>query len=155
MGRADLQEIAAGLLDLHRALLAEQRAAYERTRGPIVGGAQLLHLTIHDPAFAWLRVLSALATDLDELLEQPEPPSDEESGAVRAELEETFSPRAPDDFWSRCAPLLQVPPVAMAYARVRAALSRLPPPIPPDTAAELHAKHRWAVARRMRGSGGV
>jgi hypothetical protein len=151
MGRADLQEIAAGLLDLHRALLAEQRAEYERTRGPIVGGAQLLHLTIHDPAFAWLRVLSALATDLDELLEQPEPPSDEEAGAVRTELEETLSPRAPDGFWSRCAPLLQAPPVAMAYARVRAALSRLPPPSPPDTAAELHAKHRWAVARRMRG----
>ncbi len=139
MGRADLQEIAAGLLDLHRALLAEQRAAYEHTRGPIIGGAQLLHLTIHDPAFAWLRVLSALATDLDELLDQPEPPSDEEAGAVRAELEETFSPRAPDDFWSRCAPLLQAPPVAMAYARVRGGAG------PASAAAP--AGHRRRVAR--------
>jgi hypothetical protein len=150
MSRADLGEIAAGLKDLHRALLAEQRAEYERTRGPIAGGAQLLHLAIHDPAFAWLRVLSALTTDVDAMLDQPEPPSDEESGAVRGELEETFSPAAPEEFWSRCAPLLQAPPVAVAYARVRAAMAKLPAPVPADAAAELHAKHRWSVARRMR-----
>jgi hypothetical protein len=153
MGRGDLAEIAAGLKDLHRALLAAQRAEFERTRGPVTGAAQLLHLALHDPTFAWLRVLSALTTDLDAMLDHPEPPSGEELGAVRRELEETFSPDAPDEFWSRCAPLLQAPPVAVAYARVRAALVRLPAPPPPDAAAELHAKHRWAVARRMRGGG--
>jgi hypothetical protein len=150
MGRAELGEIAAGLKDLHRTLLVEQRAEYERTRGPIAGGAHLLHLAIHDPAFAWLRVLSALTTDVDAMLDEPDPPSDEEAGAVRGELEETFSPAAPEEFWSRCAPLLQAPPVAMAYARVRAAMAKLPAPVPADAAAELHAMHRWSVARRMR-----
>ena len=150
MGRAELGEIAAGLKDLHRALLAEQRSEHERTRGPVAGGAQLLHLVLHDPAFAWLRVLSVLTTDVDAMLDEPEPPTDEEAGAVRGELEETFSPAAPDEFWARCAPLLQAPPVAMAYARVKAAMTRLPAPVPIDAAAQLHAKHRWSVARRMR-----
>jgi hypothetical protein len=34
---------------------------------------------------------------------------------------------------------------------VRAVLARLPRIDPGATAAQLHANHRWAVARRMRG----
>jgi hypothetical protein len=146
----DLHELAAGLKDLHHALLDERKGDYERQVGPIRGGAHLLHLVTHDPFFAWLRSLSALMVDLDSLLDEPQPPSPEETVAIRHELEETFSPAGP--FFDQVTPLLQTPPVVMAYARVRAALAGLPAnAAAADIAVALHARHRWAVARRKRG----
>ena len=148
----DLKELAAGLLALHRALLERQRLDYEALHGPIAGGAELLHLALHDASFDWLRILSALMVDLDTLLDDDELPSQDEARAIRQELEELFSSAAPRQFWDSCLPLLQTPSVTMAYGRVRAVLARLPRTAPADIAAELHAKHRWAVARRMRGA---
>src|SRR2546430_7044767 len=113
--RDHLLELAEGLRDLHHALLEGERAEYELRFGPIAGAGALLHLVTHDPFFAWLRLLSTLMVDLDELLDEEEPPSPEETGALRAELEELLSPAAPAPFWDRCAPLLQAPRVAMAY----------------------------------------
>jgi hypothetical protein len=148
---ADLRELATGLRQLHHALLEEARAAYEETHGPVAGGGQLLHLVAHDPHFAWLRVLSVLMVDLDTLLDEEAPPTDQETGAIRRELEETLSPAAPPPFWQRLSALLQTPSVVIPYGRVRAALARLPCPPAAETAAQLHAQHRWAVARRKRG----
>jgi hypothetical protein len=146
-----LQELGAALRDLHRGLLDEQRIEYERERGPIPGSAGLLHLAAYDPGFAWLRTLSLLIVDLDGLLGQDDGLSDDEARALREELEELFSSTAPGTFWERCVPNLQAPVVAMAYGRVRALVAKLPKVAPADVAAELHAKHRWAVARRLRG----
>jgi hypothetical protein len=148
---ADLKELATGLRQLHHALLEEERAAYEQTHGPVAGGGQLLHLVAHDPHFAWLRVLSVLMVDIDTLLDEETPPTVEETGAIRRELEETLSPAAPPPFWDRLSALLQTPNVVIPYGRVRAAVTRLPALPPADAAAQLHAQHRWAVARRKRG----
>jgi hypothetical protein len=150
VSRESLTELAAALRELHKILMEEQRDDYERTHPPI-GGGQLLHLVAYDDSFAWLRTLSALTVDLDALLDEPEPASVDEAGALRGELEEIFSPAAGTRFWDRCLPLLQTPRIAVAYARVRLALAALPQPTPADVAADLHAQHRWAVARRMRG----
>jgi hypothetical protein len=151
-GASPLQDLVPALRALHQALLEESRVEYERTHGPVSGSGHLLHLLAHDEAFAWLRVLSSLMVDLDVLVEEQPPASDEETAAIRQELEETFSSAAPGGFWPRCSALLQSPPVVMAYAQVRAALARLPaqPPVS-DAAERLHAQHRWALARRKRG----
>ncbi len=149
---ANLYELAAALKELHQALLDQQRLEYEIVQGPIAGGAHLLHLAAQDPSFAWLRTLSTLMVDLDGLLEAAESPSIEEVGALRQELEEMFSAQCRGPFWQQCSPLLQMPRVAMGYGRVRLVLSRLPQAAPSDVAAQLHATHRWAVSRRMRGA---
>jgi hypothetical protein len=148
--RDTLEEVAAALRDLHRALLDEERAGYESRQGPIAGPVQLLQLVTHDPSFAWLRVLSEFMADLDGLLDEADPPSEQEARALGQELEQVLSAAGPAAFWDRCLPLLQVVPVAIAYARLRAALSRLPGKAGPDPAAEIHAGHRWAAARRLR-----
>ena len=148
-----LVELPAALRDLHRALLAQVRDEHERTHGPVGGPGQLLHLAMNDASFAWLRVLSELMVDLDELLEEEPAPSEEEAAAIRRELDEVFSPAAPRAFWEKCAPLLQDGEVVIAYARVRSLLTRLPrAPAADDAAARLHAQHRWAVTRRKRGA---
>ena len=151
-GPSPLHDLVPALRALHHALLDESRAEYERSHGPLSGPGHLLHLVAHDEAFAWLRVLSSLMVDLDTLVDEEPPASDEEAAAIRRELEETFSSSAPGGFWERCSTLLQSPPVVMAYAQVRACLARLPLQRPASDAADrLHAKHRWAVARRKQG----
>lgn len=147
-----MRDLVPALRALHQALLNESRAEYERSHGPVSGPGHLLHLVAHDPAFAWLRVLSSLMVDLDVLVDEEPPASLDEAAAIRRELEETFSSAAPGGFWDRCSALLQDPTVVMAYAGVRAVLARLPlqPPVL-DAAERLHDQHRWAIARRKRG----
>jgi hypothetical protein len=53
------------LLDLHQALIAEERASYERRTGQI-NGAAFLRVLIEDPAYAWLQPLSALIVRMDD-----------------------------------------------------------------------------------------
>jgi hypothetical protein len=145
-----LQELSSALKDLHQSLLEEERAAHERAHGPVGGSAQLLDLLLHDPSFAWLRVLSEFMADLDGLLDEQEPPIDAEAAALRLELEQVLSAASSPQFWDRCVPLLQSPRVAMAYAHVRTVLASLPGGPAADVPTELHAKHRWAAARAQR-----
>jgi hypothetical protein len=153
MSTSAFQELSVELRVLHRALLQAGRAAHEREHGPVQGSMQLLHLLVHDPAFAWLRSLSELMADLDQLLDAREPASADEQGAVRGELEHLLSP-AGGQLWTALTTFLQEhAEVATAYARVRQLLPALPRSPAPDTAAELHAKHRWAEVRRHRNPG--
>jgi hypothetical protein len=148
--RKPLRHLAAELRVLHQALLQARREEYERDHGPIAGPTQLFQLVVNDPAFAWLRPLSALMADLDEMLEAEEPATDEEAGAVRHELEHLFSP-AGADLWAGLSRFLQIDTdVATSYAHVRQLLVALPRPAPLDEAAALHARHRWAEIRRHR-----
>lgn len=72
--RAQLTEVRNGLLRLHKVLLDWERIRYERANGRIEDLMKLLHLTINDPAFAWLRELSALIVQIDERMEDKKVP---------------------------------------------------------------------------------
>ena len=67
--RTRLTEVRNGLLKLHKVLLDWERIRYERTNGRIEDMMKLLNLTINDPAFSWLRGLSALVVQIDERME--------------------------------------------------------------------------------------
>jgi hypothetical protein len=80
----DLDKLRPALLQLHKALLDAQRIRYERDNGRVESRGELLDLVLRDPAFEWLRVLSALIARLDELGES----DDQDAGAeTRAVLE--------------------------------------------------------------------
>ena len=68
-----LRELRHALLALHKVLLDAERLRYERVQGGISGAGEFLQLVLHDSWFAWLRPLSALAVQIDELLDQEEP----------------------------------------------------------------------------------
>lgn len=72
--RARLTETRNGLLRLHKVLLDWERIRYERSNGRIDDMMKLLHLTINDPAFAWLRELSAMIVQIDERMEDKKSP---------------------------------------------------------------------------------
>ena len=63
-----MRELSERLARLHSLLLDRERATYERGRGAVAGG-QLLHAVLHDEHFAWLRALSALMAQIDELVD--------------------------------------------------------------------------------------
>jgi hypothetical protein len=63
-----LREVRLALLRLHKALLEDERAVYERARGRVTGG-ELLQLLINHEQFAWLRAFSELIVRMDELLD--------------------------------------------------------------------------------------
>ena len=77
-GRVDRARDA--LLRLHKALLDHERGRYETMHGRVAGAGDFLQLVIHDPTFAWLRPLSELVVQMDELLY-----ADEASAAPDAE----------------------------------------------------------------------
>jgi hypothetical protein len=62
-----LDKLRPALLQLHRTLLDAQRVRYERDNGRVESRGELLELVLQDASFEWLRVLSALIAQLDEL----------------------------------------------------------------------------------------
>ena len=72
--RQHIVTIRNELLALHKILLELERQRYERANGRINDMFQLLNLTINDPAFAWLRPLSAFIVEIDEKTEDKEAP---------------------------------------------------------------------------------
>ena len=73
--RTQLKTLGAGLLRLHKSLLELERAAYERDVAPITSAGQYLNLVMDDPAFQWLRELSAFIVMVDEARTQKAPPA--------------------------------------------------------------------------------
>ena len=68
--RSNLRELRTRLLQLHKVLLEDTRAAYELDRGRVGSVGNLLQLVINDPWFAWLHALSELVVRIDQTLDE-------------------------------------------------------------------------------------
>ena len=149
-----LVAVAAALRALHRSLVERARRGLEQERHAILGAGEWLQLLAGDPQFAWLRSLSELIVDLDVFLEADPSAADDDAAAVRHEIERLLAPppaTGASGFAERYWPCVHDDPhVAIAHGAVRQALDRLPDPKDVDEADALHARHRWAEARRHR-----
>lgn len=70
--RERLRELSARLLRLHRILLDRERRAYEHEHGPI-GAGEWFRLVLGDERFGWLRFLSTLIAQNDEIVDADGP----------------------------------------------------------------------------------
>lgn len=108
--------VRAALLDLHRALVAEERREHEKTLGRLTGG-EFLQALISDPVFAWLGPLTTLIVRLDEL-------DDVADSDVLAAARALLLGGDDSEFRRRCVVLTQrSPDVAFAYAAARRSIS--------------------------------
>lgn len=73
--RERLGEIRETLLALHKALLDSERTSYELVHGPIASPGAFLQLLINDNRFAWLRPVTTLVVQIDEMLAAKKPPA--------------------------------------------------------------------------------
>ena len=67
LSAGELHQLSKALLRLHKALLDGERLAYERRHGPVASNGEYLQLVLGHPDFAWLRHLSRLMAELDDL----------------------------------------------------------------------------------------
>jgi len=118
---ANLTEVRAPLLALHKSLVDAERVQYERTRGRLEN-AEFLKVLMEEPQFAWLKPLTALIVRLDEALED-----NHDWAAAIVELRRLL---APDEhgsvFQQRYAGVLQRSPDAVVnHGRTLRALREL------------------------------
>ena len=113
-----LHDLRFKLLHLHKSLLDMERTNFEKMFGRVTRG-ELLQLVINHAQFAWLRMISALVVEIDEILNGDEPAtlSDIEGLLTQARL--LFTSPANDEFHQKYqAALQQEPAVVMAHSAV-------------------------------------
>jgi hypothetical protein len=117
--RRKLNDARLGLLALHKALLDYEKIRYERTHGRLETSGQFLQLAINDPHFAWLRPISELVVQIDQLLASDEPGAEVDADTVMTQAKTLL--RADEnggDFQKRYYQALQdSPDVVMAHAQ--------------------------------------
>lgn len=113
-----LRDLRAALLRLHKTLLEFEREAYEREHGRINNSYEFLNLVMHNPWFAWLRHLSELIVQIDELLDPREPSSESTAAALIEQSKMLLTPSEAGAEFQRkyFASVQQSPEVVMAHA---------------------------------------
>jgi len=66
--RQGLIDLRNNLLRLHKTLLDSEKRTYERVHGKIPTPGAFLQLLLNDPWFAWLRPVTTLVVEIDEIL---------------------------------------------------------------------------------------
>ena len=113
---ARLREVRLKMLRLHQTLLEMERKRFERTHGRIDSG-ELLQLVINHAQFAWLRIISALVVQIDEMLDADEPASSTDMINLIAATGKLFTESEDQEFLQKYqAALQQEPEVVMAHS---------------------------------------
>lgn len=153
----DWNALASALRTLHAALLRRARAEYVLEQGlsEDIGPGEMLMLATRDDRFAWLRSLSELMAEIDELRDSAETAHDPAlRSAVRGAVEELLANPAEDaartpfqeQYWRH---VHGDPDVTMAHAAVRQTLRAWPEPHPAGRVT-MTAK-RAGMAKKPRG----
>ncbi len=123
-----LLELRARLLQLHKVLLDDTRAAYELDRGRVGSPANLLQLVINDPWFAWLHALSEVVVRIDETIEPGSPATAADAAVLLDHVERLLiASENGEGFQRRYYEALQrQPAVVLAHADVRRVLKQKP-----------------------------
>lgn len=119
--RTRLRELRGKLLQLHKVLLDDARAAYEMDRGRVPSNATLLQLVINDPWFAWLHSLSELVVRIDETVEPDSPATDTDAATLIDQVEKLLTASENGEGFQRryYDALQRQPAVVLAHADVR------------------------------------
>jgi hypothetical protein len=123
--RPQLREMSRALRDVHRGLIDFSRERYELANGVVRSRGELLELLLSDEAFTWLRPLSRLIVQIDELAARDVPPTEAETENIRDRVE-ALTARSNDQnaLGSRYVALLASEPrVAMNHGELRAAVA--------------------------------
>lgn len=150
-----LDELARSLRALHARLLQCARAQYLRDHAGVgeIGTGELLMLATQHEEFAWLRSLSELMAEVDDLRDDRHTAQDTSlqeavRGAVEALLATHAQAATPFQlrYWHY---VHEAPEVAMAHAGLRQALQALPAPA--AAGRDAMSQHLQSLAARKQG----
>ncbi len=122
--RETVKSVRQHLLDLHKLLLDRERGIYEKEHGAIGSPGEFLQIAIGDSQFEWLRVLSSLIIQMDEMMGRRSKADDEEALAVLNEARALLKVTAHGtDFQRRYWSAIQESPdVVIAQCKIEALL---------------------------------
>ncbi|HSY49753.1 MAG TPA: hypothetical protein VLC46_13150 [Thermoanaerobaculia bacterium] len=121
--RGALREVSKLLLPLHRALINLAREDYAFAVAP-VKPAQLLQLLTDDPFFAWLKPVTSLIVDIDEMARTDFEAAD--VAAIAGRVDRLFGAKADEAFSAQYIPMLQRSvDIAIGHVELRKAAARL------------------------------
>jgi hypothetical protein len=86
--RESLKTLRVALLDLHKALLDLEKEYYEKEFGEIKSPGEYLQLVINHPQFDWLKKLSGIIVEMDELLSPRSKQGEDEATSAVATVKE-------------------------------------------------------------------
>jgi hypothetical protein len=122
--RAALRETSKALLPLHRALIDIAKVDYAAATMMEASPMQLVRLLTDDPFFAWLKPITALIVDIDELARVDFEAADVANIADR--VDKLFGANADSEFAAKYLPILQRDvDVAGAHGALRQAIRKL------------------------------
>jgi len=115
---ATLRDLRNRLLHLHKLLLEMERRNFERTSGRVTAG-ELLQLVLNNSQFAWLRIISALVVEIDEVLNGKEAVSLDDFEDLLSQARLLFTAPGNEEFKTQYEAALQnEPSVVMAHSAV-------------------------------------
>jgi hypothetical protein len=118
------QDLRRHLLHLHKILLDLERADYERVSGRVTSG-EWLQLVINHAQFAWLRQISALVVEMDEMLSAEEAATESNVNNLLDQARVLFTLAADEGFREKYQAALQREPDAvMAHSEIAKLLRR-------------------------------
>jgi hypothetical protein len=112
--RTRLREVRLKLLHLHQTLLDYERKSLERTHGRLNSG-DLLKLVINHEQFAWLRMISALVVQIDEMRDADEPASAADMINLLASARQLFTASDNQEFQRKYQTALQQEPERLRF----------------------------------------
>ncbi len=120
--REALRELSRALIPLHRNLIDHAKQEYAIEHGPL-SPTQLLRLLGDDPFFAWLKPITSLIVDIDEMAQIDFEAPD--AARITERVEALFDGNT-NEFSIHYVPILQRNvDVAMEHAAVRQAVAKL------------------------------
>jgi hypothetical protein len=106
------------LLQLHQSLLEMERTNFEKMFGRVNSG-ELLQLVINHAQFAWLRMVSALVVQIDEMLNADEPAAAADVQSLLTQASQLFTSSDNKEFREKYQAALQnEPDIVMAHSQV-------------------------------------
>jgi hypothetical protein len=143
-----LDAVSRKLQQLHALVLKAERSV-----APSPGGLELMDRLMNDPAWAWLRPLSALIAEIDHALAQSGAVLEYEQAAAAAHIRGLLFGEGDlrhEDFLKRYRPLMQLDPeLASVHGELRQLMKAFPTE-PENEAERLHARHQWAMRCKHR-----
>lgn len=123
--RRGLKDLRHGLLRLHKTLLDSEQVTYERIHGRVESSGQLLQLVMTDPWFAWLRPLSHLVVQIDEMMEAEQDATGQDIAKVLSDVRGLLKPSEVGEGFERnyYEALQRTPDVVLAHAHVKKLLT--------------------------------
>jgi|SRR5438552_1136469 len=119
-----LRDLRGRLLHLHKTLLEMERLDFEKMFGRLTTG-ELLQLVINHAQFGWLRMISTLVVEIDEMLDGEEPATLNDFENLISQTRLLFTSPENEEFKTKYQAALQREPAAvMAHSAVMQLLRR-------------------------------